>query len=145
MKYSIIVTETLHFAWTHTQYQLYLYVWQKQQISIRELAVTVSCVYVLTVSGDSWQNLSLVKSQKGSSELCCKLTLTQCFSVALEILKQNFKFSPFWLEAFGFANELVNFPGTGLFNVEILVLELSWCSKVHASWTWCTFWLWESA
>lgn len=88
------------------------------------------------VSGDSWQCLSLLKIQKGSSELRCKLSLTQCFSVSLEILKQNFKFIPFLLEAFGFTNELVNFAGTGLFNAEKLVLELS---KVYASWTWCTF------
>lgn len=100
------------------------------------MTVTVSNVYVLMVSGDSWQCLSLLKIQKGSSELHCKLSLTQCFSVGLEILKQNFKFIPVLLEAFGFTHELVNFAGTGLFDVEKLVLELS---KVYASWTWCTF------
>ena len=69
-------------------------------------------------------SLSLGKIQKGSSELHCKHSLTQCFSVGLEIPKQNFKFIPFLLEAFGFTNELVNFAGTDLFNIEKLVLEL---------------------
>lgn len=87
--------------------------------------MTVSYVYVLMVSGDSWQSLSSMKIQKGSSELHCKLSLTQHFTVGLEILKQNCKFIPFLLEAFGFTNELVNFAGTGLFNIEKIVLKLS--------------------
>lgn len=143
--------EILHYSNCETSFYMDIYidayrqswyhVWEKGQISIREMTVTVSYMYVLMVSGDSCQSLSLVKIQKGSSELHCKLSLAQCFSVGLEILKQNFKFIPFLLEAFGFTNELVNFAGTGLFNIEKLVVELSGCSKDYASWTWCTWFL----
>lgn len=139
MKYSIIVTVRLFIlhGYMHRCLQAELRACMRERVDfLQEMSVTVSSVYVFMISCDSRQSLSPVKMQKGNSELHCKLSRTQWFSV--EILKQNFKFIPFLLEAFGFTNELINFAETSLFNVEKLVLELLRCSKVYASWTWCT-------
>lgn len=86
--------------------------------------MTVRVSHPCPVSGDPLQSFSLVKIQKGSSELHHKLSLSQHLSVGLETLKQNFRFIQILLEASGFISGLLYFAGTGLFKTKELVLEL---------------------